>query len=132
MFKKYDLSDRPEALWKADEADFTDDLGGRCVVIKRSTKHAISSQSDTGKSHTTFLVHVSVSGGVSVCLVYQHVTQFSFGDRKLPPYIMYQGARLWTASIPKNGFPGNRYNCTTSGWMDEPVFFDWFSNQSIC
>lgn len=54
-----------------------------------------------------------------------------FLNRKLPPYIIFQGARLWTTSIPTNGYPGTRYNCTKSGWVEEPVFFDWLTNQFI-
>jgi hypothetical protein len=62
VLKKYNLFNRPEALWNADEAGFTDDPGRRSVVIKRSTKHATSSQSGTGKSHTTLLICTSASG----------------------------------------------------------------------
>ncbi|CAF1294572.1 unnamed protein product, partial [Rotaria sordida] len=102
-----------EALWNVDEAGFTDDPGRRSVVIKRTTKHATSSQSSTGKSHTTLLICTSASG------------------EKLPPYVIYQGLRLWTTSIPTNGFPGSRYNCTSSGWIEEPVFYDWLINQFI-
>ena len=56
---------------------------------------------------------------------------FVFVDRRLPPYVIYQGARLWSTSIPTNGFPGSRYNCTVSGWVEEPVFYYWFKNQFI-
>ncbi|CAF4151860.1 unnamed protein product, partial [Rotaria sordida] len=113
VLTKYNLFNRPEALWNVDEAGFTDDPGRRSVVIKRNTKHTTSSQSGTGKSHTTLLICTSASG------------------KKLPPYIIFQGAQLWSTSIPKNGFPGTRYNCTKSGWVDEPVFFHWFVNQFI-
>ncbi|CAF4986124.1 unnamed protein product, partial [Rotaria sp. Silwood1] len=104
---------RPEALWNVDESGFLDDPGRRSVVIKRTTKHAISSHSGTGKSHTTLVICTSASGEL------------------LPPYFIYKGAKMWTTSIPKNGFPGSRYNCTETGWIDEPVFFDWFKNHFI-
>ncbi|CAF2689825.1 unnamed protein product [Rotaria sp. Silwood2] len=113
VFKKFDLFNRPDALWNVDEAGFLDDPGRRSVVIKRTTKHAISSHSGTGKSHTTLVICTSASGEI------------------LPPYFIYQGARMWTTSVPKNGFPGSRYNCTKTGWIEEPVFFDWFKNQFI-
>jgi hypothetical protein len=47
----------------------------------------------------------------------------------LPPYIIYRGTKLWSSWIPKNGFPGTRYNVTESGWIDQDVFYDWFVNQ---
>jgi hypothetical protein len=28
--------------------------------------------------------------------------------------------------MPRNGYPGTRYNATISGWSEESVFFDWF------
>ncbi|CAF3621241.1 unnamed protein product [Rotaria sp. Silwood1] len=113
VFKKFNLFNRPEALWNVDESGFLDDPGRRSVVIKRTTKHAISSHSGTGKSHTTLVICTSASGEL------------------LPPYFIYKGAKMWTTSIPKNGFPGSRYNCTETGWIDEPVFFDWFKNHFI-
>lgn len=62
VFTKYNLFNRPEALWNVDETGFNDDPGRRSVVIKRTTKHATSSQSGTGKSHTTILACISASG----------------------------------------------------------------------
>ncbi|CAF4193164.1 unnamed protein product, partial [Rotaria sordida] len=111
VLEKFQLLDRPEALWNADESGFFEDPGRRSVVVKRGTKHAISSQSGTGKSMTTVLMCVCANG------------------EKLPPYIVYRGAKLWSSWIPKNGFPGTRYNVTQSGWVEEETFYDWFVNQ---
>lgn len=47
--------------------------------------------------------------------------------RCLPPYIIYQAARLYDAWCPRNGFRGTRYNVTDSGWVDEKVFYDWLT-----
>ncbi|CAF2918027.1 unnamed protein product [Rotaria sp. Silwood2] len=111
VLEKFQLLDRPEALWNADESGFFEDPGRRSVVVKRGTKHAISSQSGTGKSMTTVLMCVSANG------------------EKLPPYIVYRGIKLWSSWITKNGFPGTRYNVTQSGWVEEETFYDWFVNQ---
>ena len=54
---------------------------------------------------------------------------FDFQLRKLPPYIIYRGIKLWSSWITKNAFPGTRYNVTESGWVEEDVFYDWFTNQ---
>ncbi|CAF5104081.1 unnamed protein product, partial [Rotaria magnacalcarata] len=32
--------------------------------------------------------------------------------------------KLWSTWIPKNGYPGARYNATLSGWVEEEVFYD--------
>ncbi|CAF4814523.1 unnamed protein product, partial [Rotaria socialis] len=45
VLTKYNLFNRPEALWNVDEAGFMDDPGRRSGVIKRTTKHAIAAQS---------------------------------------------------------------------------------------
>ncbi|CAF3966830.1 unnamed protein product [Rotaria sordida] len=111
VLEKFQLLDRPEALWNADESGFFEDPGRRSVVVKRGTKHAISSQSGTGKSMTTVLMCVCANG------------------EKLPPYIVYRGTKLWSSWIPKNRFPGTRYNVTQSGWVEEETFYDWFVNQ---
>lgn len=111
VLTKHNLYDRPEAIWNADESGFCDDPGRRSVVVKRDSKYAISSQSGTGKSFTTVLMCTSASG------------------EKLPPYIIHRGRKLWSTWIPKNGFPGTRYNVTPSGWVEEEVFYDWFINQ---
>lgn len=52
---------------------------------------------------------------------------FNISYRCLPPYIIYQAARLYDPWCPRNGFQGTRYNVTDSGWVDETVFYDWFT-----
>jgi hypothetical protein len=53
---------RPDAIFNVDESGFFDDPGRRSVVVKRSTKHIISSQSGTGKEMTTVVMCTSASG----------------------------------------------------------------------
>ncbi|CAF4384607.1 unnamed protein product, partial [Rotaria magnacalcarata] len=105
------LNNRPEAIWNVDESGFGDDPGKRSVIVKRDSKHAISCQPGTGKSYTIVIMCTSASG------------------EKLPPYIIYRSMKLWSTWVPKNGYPGARYNSTLSGWVDEEVFYDWFVNQ---
>ncbi|CAF3021515.1 unnamed protein product [Rotaria socialis] len=111
VLTKHKLFDRPEALWNADERGFSDDPSQRSVIIKRDSKWTISSQSGTGKSYTTLIMCTSASG------------------EKPPPYIIYRGVKLWSTWVPKNGFPGARYNVTLSGWVEEEVFYDWLVHQ---
>ena len=37
--------------------------------------------------------------------------------------------KLWSTWIPKNWYPGTRYNASLSGWVEEEVYYDWFVNQ---
>jgi hypothetical protein len=34
---------------------------------------------------------------------------------------------MYDTWAPSNGFPGTRYNCSESGWIDRTIFYDWFS-----
>lgn len=52
-------------------------------------------------------------------------------NRFLPPYIIYKGKKLYDIWCPKNGYKGTRYNTSPSGWIEEPIFFDWFQNHFI-
>ncbi len=55
----------------------------------------------------------------------------NFLVRFLPPYIIYKAVKLYNAWIPKNSFPGSRFNSTASGWSEEIVFYDWLCNHFI-
>ncbi|CAF3053425.1 unnamed protein product [Rotaria sp. Silwood2] len=109
----HNLFNRPDAIWNVDESGFTDDPGRKQVVVTRSNKHPTSSHSGSGKSHTTVLICASAIGEC------------------LPPYLIHRGVRLYDIWCPKNGFPGTRYNVSPTGWVEEPIFFDWFSRQFL-
>ena len=49
----------------------------------------------------------------------------------MPPYLVHRGVHLYDIWCPKNGFPGTRYNVSPTGWVEEPIFFDWFSRQFL-
>jgi len=49
----------------------------------------------------------------------------------LPPYIIHKGKIFLSSWCPRNGYPGTRYNCSESGWVNELIFFDWFTTQFI-
>jgi len=44
----------------------------------------------------------------------------------LPPYILFKAEHLYD-SWCENGPKGARYQVSSSGWMDQSIFFDWFS-----
>ncbi|CAF4926218.1 unnamed protein product, partial [Rotaria socialis] len=98
VLTKLNLFDRPEAIYNVDESAFGDDPGRKQVIIKRDSKYAISSQGGSGKCYTTLLMCTSASG------------------------------KLFDTWIPRNGYPGSRYNATPSGWSDESTFYDWLCN----
>ncbi|CAF1524853.1 unnamed protein product [Adineta steineri] len=113
VLSKHKLLDRPNAIFNVDESGFFNDPGRRSVVVRRSTKRVISSQSGSGKEMTTVLICTSASG------------------KLLPPYIVYAGTHLWNTWICKNSFAGTRYNTSLSGWVEEHIFFDWLSQHFI-
>ena len=59
---KNNLFNRPDAIWNVDESGFTDDPSRKQVIVRRSTKHPISSHGGSGKYHTTVLMCTSASG----------------------------------------------------------------------
>ncbi|CAF3738952.1 unnamed protein product [Rotaria socialis] len=113
VLSKLKLLDKPASIWNVDESGFFDDPGRRQVIVKRSTRYAISSQSGSGKSMTTVLLCTSAAG------------------RCLPPYIIYKAAQLYDSWCPKNGYPGARYNVSTNGWADSDTFNDWFLHHFV-
>ncbi|CAF2132996.1 unnamed protein product [Rotaria magnacalcarata] len=113
VLSKLKLLDKPASIWNVDESGFFEDSGRRQVIVKRSTRYAISSQSGSGKSMTTVLLCTSAAG------------------RCLPPYIIYKAAQLYDSWCPKNGYPGARYNVSTNGWADSDTFNDWFLHHFV-
>ena len=62
VLSKHKLFDRPNAIFNVDESGFLNDPGRRSVVVRRSTKHVISSQAGSGKEMVTVLICTSASG----------------------------------------------------------------------
>lgn len=62
VMTKLNLFNRPNAIWNVDESGFGDDPGRRQVVVKRSSKYAISSHSGSGKNYNTILMCTSATG----------------------------------------------------------------------
>ncbi|CAF1071129.1 unnamed protein product [Adineta ricciae] len=107
VLTKLRIFNSPEAIYNVDESAFGDDPGRKQVIIKRDSKYATRTQGGSGKSYTTLIMCTSASG------------------KFLPPYIIYRAQRLFDLWMPKNSYPGTRFNSTTSGWSEELVFYDW-------
>ncbi|CAF1472435.1 unnamed protein product, partial [Didymodactylos carnosus] len=107
---KLNLFDKPSNIFNCDESGFSDDPDKKCVVVKRET---IAVHGGSGKKHTTVLLTTSASG------------------RCFPPYIVYKAERLYSTWMPKKNYPGTMYNTSQSGWMEEHIFYDWFSKQFL-
>ncbi len=39
--------------------------------------------------------------------------------------------QLYDSWCPKNGYPGTRYNASSSGWIDSDIFYDWFVHHFV-
>ncbi|CAF1636094.1 unnamed protein product, partial [Didymodactylos carnosus] len=62
IMAKLNLFDRPQSIYNVDESGFSDHAGRKTVIVKRSTKIAISTHGGSGKSFTTVLLCTSASG----------------------------------------------------------------------
>lgn len=58
-----------------------------------------------------------------------HLSFFSL--RFLPPYIIHRAKKLFDIWMPKNSYPGTRFNATPSGWSEETTFYDWLTKQFV-
>lgn len=101
----------PENIYNFDETNFCDDAGRVKVIVKRSTKHADRIM-DNSKSAVSVMMTGNACGKV------------------LPPYVCYKAENLWE-SWTQNGPFGCRYNRTKSGWFDQFVYEDYFSNHLL-
>lgn len=44
-----------------------------------------------------------------------------------PPFIVFKGAAVQSRWVSEDAYPGTLYSASSNGWMEEPVFYDWFS-----
>ena len=45
--------------------------------------------------------------------------------------MVHRGVRLYDIWCSKNGFPVTEYNVSPTAWVEELIFFDWFSSQFL-
>ena len=96
----------PENIMNYDETNVSDDPGRKRIITKRGTKYPERIMNHS-KSCTS-LMYAGTAGG-----------------KLMPPYAVYKAINMWD-SWKANGYPGARYNRTSSGWFDSNCFRDWF------
>lgn len=101
----------PENIWNYDETNLTDDPGSRKCIVKRGVKYP-GNIMNSSKSSISIMIAGNAAG------------------KLLPPYVVYKSAKLWTTWID-NGLKGTRYNHSSSGWFDGPIFEDCFEFHAL-
>lgn len=100
-----------ENIFNFDESGFHDQPKKTKVLFRRSCRHPEVVRNST-KSCFTVMFCGSAAGEL------------------LPPYIIFKGTHKWTDWMFK-ALPGSRMNVSKSGWIDTPIFDDWFQNQLL-
>lgn len=88
-----------------DESNLADDPGREKVIVRRGCKYP-----EKVRNHSKGCVSLMIAANAE--------------GELLPPYVVYKSTHLydtWT----KNGPIGTRYNRSSSGWFDGPIFVDW-------
>lgn len=49
----------------------------------------------------------------------------------LPPFIVFKGSAVQARWTSENAFPGTLYSTSKNGWMEEPLFFNWFETMFV-
>lgn len=44
-----------------------------------------------------------------------------------PPFIVFKGAAVQSRWVSEDAYPGTLYSASSNGWMEEPVFYEWFN-----
>ena len=77
------------------------------ILARKGKKNVHDTGGGSGREYITVLGCGSASG------------------QRLPPYVLYKGKNLWT-SWTKGGPAGTYFNVSDSGWMERPLFLEWF------
>ncbi|XP_057316504.1 uncharacterized protein LOC130657532 [Hydractinia symbiolongicarpus] len=107
LLKSENLMDKPGTIFNVDESGMNLELRKGKVVIDRSQKHAYS-QGKGSREHVT----------VNCCV--------SPGGLMVPPFIIYEKS-FPSGNYSANGPTDALYGKSDNGYMDEDLFFKWFT-----
>ena len=110
-FTKYDLKDKPSQIYNCDESGMPlEHKLPRVVAIKGTKK--VRQISSGNKTQITVLGCCSASGQV------------------IPPMVVFSGKKF-NHDLADGEVPSTLYGMSESGWMDQELFADWFSNHFL-
>lgn len=105
--EELNLKNKPKNIFNVDETGFMCSPGNKKMFFRRGSSIVEKIGLNNDKTMYTVQVCCDASG------------EF------LPFYILFKSIKLWGGWC--NGGPDNcYYNCSTSGWMERPHFFEWF------
>lgn len=101
------IKDMPAQIFNTDETGFVTDPKSDIVLAARGAKRVNQSIGGSGREQVTVNCAASANG------------------KLLPLYVVYQGKNLYEAWT-KDGPTNTAYNTSAKGWMEAPLFLDWF------
>ena len=104
-----DSEGKSSFVFNADESGFNSDPN-RVRGIGTKGKALCRISGGSGRESTTVLACVSADG------------------KALPPLIIFKGAAVQARWTSNAAYPGTLYGTSKNGWMEEPQFFQWFTN----
>ncbi|XP_076446127.1 uncharacterized protein LOC143283731 [Babylonia areolata] len=99
----------PEQIFNVDESGFVTDPKSDIVLAEKGARRVNQAIGGSGREQVTVNCAGSAAGLV------------------LPPYVIYKGKNLYHEWM-QGGPQGTRYNTSENGWMEGPLFLDWFQN----
>ncbi|XP_039275953.1 uncharacterized protein LOC120349591 [Nilaparvata lugens] len=105
--------DKASFIFNADESGFKSDPS-RFRGIGEKGKSLCRVSGGSGRESTTVLACASADGSV------------------MPPMVLFKGATtVQPRWVSDKAYPGTSYAVSASGWMEGPVFFNWFTTAFI-
>lgn len=103
------IKDHSAHIFNVDETGFTTDPKPQKVLAEKGAKRVTQSIGGSGREQITVNCAVSASG------------------KTLPPFVIYSGKNLYIAWT-EGGPEGACYTTSEKGWMEAPLFLEWFKN----
>ena len=112
LLEDLELQSSPERIFNCDETGLNSDQAGEKVYIKKGCKDAYLKTVNSVKTTYTVLFCSSARG------------------EYLPPFVVYKAKHLYQSWM-MGGPRGTGYAVTDSGWMEDGVFQNWFTQKFV-
>ena len=108
---EFDLKDKPSQIYNCDESGMPLEHKPPRVVAVKGTKK-VRQVSSGNKTQITILGCCSATG------------------QAIPPMVVFSGKKF-NHELSKGEIPGTIYGTSDSGWMDQELFANWFTNHFL-
>ena len=108
---KYNLKDKPSHIYNCDESGMPLEHKPPRVILPKGAKK-VRQITSGNKTQITILGCCNATG------------------QTIPPMVVFTGKKF-NHDLCDGEVPGTLYGMSDSGWMDQNLFFDWFSNHFL-